>query len=75
LWAFSTLLKAGPESWGFKTQDVRAAADSLYAFMRDNMMKEVDGGKAYHCHLWTIHTRLFSNTQTSLARNAIQHSQ
>jgi len=49
-WAFSTLLKAGPESWGFKIQDVRAAADSLYAFMHDNMMKEVDGGEACHCH-------------------------
>lgn len=45
LWAFSSLLMAKPETWGFKTSEVRAAADSAFKFMRDNMLRDVDGGE------------------------------
>lgn len=47
LWAFSSLLMAKPETWGFKSSEVRAAADTAYRFMRDNMLRDVDGGKLF----------------------------
>lgn len=54
LWAFSTLLMAQPESWGFNSKDVRAAADTAYTFMRDKMMRDVKGGEqgtaVWGCH-------------------------
>jgi hypothetical protein len=46
LWAFSSLLMAKPETWGFKSSEVRAAADTAYKFMRDNMLRDVDGGES-----------------------------
>lgn len=45
LWAFSSLLMAKPETWGFKSSEVRAAADSAFKFMRDNMLRDVEGGE------------------------------
>jgi hypothetical protein len=45
LWTFSTLLMAEPEKWGLSSKDARAAADTAYSFVRDSMMKDVQGGE------------------------------
>lgn len=45
LWAFSSLLMGQPESYGFKASDIRAAADTVYSFMRNNMLRDVEGGE------------------------------
>lgn len=45
LWAFSSLLRAQPETRGFSNQAIRSAADTAYTFMRDKMLKDVEGGE------------------------------
>lgn len=47
LWSFSTLLMAQPQQWGFQAALVRHAADSVYAFMRENMLKDVKKGELW----------------------------
>jgi hypothetical protein len=36
---------AQPESYGFNTNEIRAAADTVYTFMRNNMLRDVEGGE------------------------------
>jgi hypothetical protein len=38
---------AQPQQWGFQAELVRHAADSTYAFMRGNMLKDVTEGELW----------------------------